>query len=106
MEARPGRRSGRPPGREDYAAPTCSSARRIRSSLIGYAVPTGWAKNATRSSSIIHRTWAAAARRSAAGQVRWMIEELRVAFFAQPVGTAYPISEERVLRALEQVAAA
>ncbi|MDP9407904.1 MAG: ATP-dependent RNA helicase HrpA, partial [Actinomycetota bacterium] len=46
------------------------------------------------------------ARRAAAGQVRWMLEELRVAFFAQPVGTAYPISEERVLRALEQVSAA
>ena len=45
-------------------------------------------------------------RRAAAGQVRWMLEELRVNFFAQPIGTAYPISEERIVRALEQVSAA
>jgi ATP-dependent helicase HrpA len=35
-------------------------------------------------------------------EVRWMIEELRVSFFAQQLGTAYPISEKRILKALEQ----
>ncbi|HEX5496007.1 MAG TPA: ATP-dependent RNA helicase HrpA [Mycobacteriales bacterium] len=33
-------------------------------------------------------------------EVRWMIEELRVSYFAQALGTAYPISEKRILRTL------
>ncbi|WP_455819902.1 ATP-dependent RNA helicase HrpA [Pseudomonas cerasi] len=35
--------------------------------------------------------------------IRWMIEELRVSFFAQQLGTPYPISEKRILQAMEQV---
>ncbi|HLU32639.1 MAG TPA: ATP-dependent RNA helicase HrpA [Natronosporangium sp.] len=35
-------------------------------------------------------------------RVRWMIEELRVSLFAQQLGTAYPVSEQRILRALAQ----
>jgi ATP-dependent helicase HrpA len=34
-------------------------------------------------------------------EVRWMIEELRVSLFAQSLRTAYPISEKRVLRAID-----
>jgi ATP-dependent helicase HrpA len=30
-----------------------------------------------------------------------MVEELRVSLFAQSLGTAYPISEERIYRAIE-----
>jgi len=37
-------------------------------------------------------------------EVRWMLEELRVSFFAQQLGTAYPISEKRILKALDQAA--
>jgi ATP-dependent helicase HrpA len=37
-------------------------------------------------------------------KVRWMIEELRVSFFAQQLGTAYPVSEKRILKALDQAA--
>ncbi len=33
-------------------------------------------------------------------QARWMLEELRVSLFAQQVGTAYPVSEKRVRKAL------
>jgi ATP-dependent helicase HrpA len=33
-------------------------------------------------------------------QVRWMLEELRVSLFAQQLGTAYPISEKRVRKAI------
>lgn len=36
--------------------------------------------------------------------IRWMIEELRVSFFAQQLGTPYPISDKRILQAMEQVA--
>ncbi|WP_244201050.1 ATP-dependent RNA helicase HrpA [Lonsdalea britannica] len=36
--------------------------------------------------------------------IRWMIEELRVSYFAQQLGTPYPISDKRVLQAMEQVA--
>ena len=34
-------------------------------------------------------------------QLRWMLEELRVSLWAQPLGTPYPISEQRILRAVE-----
>ncbi|BFV58221.1 ATP-dependent RNA helicase HrpA [Kitasatospora sp. CMC57] len=37
--------------------------------------------------------------------VRWMIEELRVSFFAQGLGTPTPISEKRILKAMEAAAA-
>ncbi|MDN7127282.1 ATP-dependent RNA helicase HrpA [Pseudidiomarina sp. 1APR75-33.1] len=33
-------------------------------------------------------------------ELRWMLEELRVSFFAQKLGTRYPISEKRVQQAL------
>ena len=36
--------------------------------------------------------------------VRWMIEELRVSFFAQTLGTAFPVSTKRILRALDAAA--
>jgi ATP-dependent helicase HrpA len=41
-------------------------------------------------------------RRAAADveEVRWMIEELRVSLFAQPLRTAYPVSDKRVRRAI------
>lgn len=42
---------------------------------------------------------------AAAGRVRWMIEELRVSLFAQQLGTAYPVSEKRIYRALDELEA-
>ncbi len=33
--------------------------------------------------------------------IRWMIEELRVSYFAQQLGTPYPISDKRILQAME-----
>ena len=38
----------------------------------------------------------------AAPDVRWMIEELRVSFFAQQLGTAYPVSEKRIHKVLTE----
>jgi ATP-dependent RNA helicase HrpA len=35
-------------------------------------------------------------------EIRWMIEELRISYFAQPLGTPYPVSEKRLRRALDQ----
>ncbi|GLZ37333.1 ATP-dependent RNA helicase HrpA [Actinokineospora sp. NBRC 105648] len=35
--------------------------------------------------------------------VRWMIEELRVSYFAQTLGTPTPISDKRILKAIEQL---
>jgi ATP-dependent RNA helicase HrpA len=37
------------------------------------------------------------------GSVRWMIEELRISFFAQTLGTAYPVSEKRVYKAIDSL---
>ena len=38
-------------------------------------------------------------------EIRWMIEELRVSYFAQQLGTPYPISDKRILQAMEQISA-
>jgi ATP-dependent helicase HrpA len=35
--------------------------------------------------------------------LRWMLEELRVSLFAQTLGTAHPVSEKRIYRAMDQV---
>ncbi|HUC13370.1 MAG TPA: DUF3418 domain-containing protein, partial [Acidimicrobiales bacterium] len=45
---------------------------------------------------------AAGADRDALVAVRWMLEELRVSFFAQSLGTRVPVSEERISRAIER----
>nr|WP_286235912.1 ATP-dependent RNA helicase HrpA [Thalassotalea sediminis] len=37
------------------------------------------------------------------GEVRWMIEELRVSLFAQNLGTAYPISAKRIKNHINQL---
>jgi ATP-dependent RNA helicase HrpA len=36
-------------------------------------------------------------------RIRWMIEELRISYFAQTLGTPYPVSEKRILRAMDQL---
>ena len=38
-------------------------------------------------------------------RVRWMVEELRVALFAQVIGTPRPVSEQRVFKAIDQLSA-
>lgn len=35
--------------------------------------------------------------------VRWMIEELRVSYFAQQLGTRFPVSEKRIQQAMDQI---
>jgi len=35
--------------------------------------------------------------------IRWMIEELRISFFAQNLGTAYPISVKRVINKIKEL---
>jgi len=36
-------------------------------------------------------------------RIRWMIEELRVSYFAQGLGTAHPVSEKRIHRAMDEL---
>ena len=36
-------------------------------------------------------------------EVRWTIEELRVSYFAQTLGTPYPVSEKRIWRAIDEL---
>ncbi|HVX43832.1 MAG TPA: DUF3418 domain-containing protein, partial [Mycobacteriales bacterium] len=36
-------------------------------------------------------------------RIRWMIEELRVSYFAQSLGTPYPISPQRIYRAMDKL---
>jgi ATP-dependent helicase HrpA len=38
-------------------------------------------------------------------EIRWMIEELRVNLFAQGLGTAYPVSDKRIFKAMDQLPA-
>ncbi len=34
-------------------------------------------------------------------EIRWMLEELRVSYFAHALGTAYPVSDKRILKAID-----
>ncbi|MPV88905.1 DUF3418 domain-containing protein [Georgenia ruanii] len=43
------------------------------------------------------------ARRDGLEQVRWMLEELRVSFFAQQLGTPIKVSEKRIRKALAEL---
>jgi ATP-dependent helicase HrpA len=38
-------------------------------------------------------------------RIRWMVEELRVSLFAQALGTPYPVSDKRIYRAMDDLAA-
>jgi ATP-dependent helicase HrpA len=40
---------------------------------------------------------------AALAEIRWLLEELRVSYFAQSLGTAHPVSEKRVLRAIDRL---
>lgn len=37
-------------------------------------------------------------------EIRWMIEELRVSYFAHALGTAYPVSDKRIVKAIDAAA--
>ncbi|MER7045128.1 ATP-dependent RNA helicase HrpA [Streptomyces jumonjinensis] len=37
-------------------------------------------------------------------EVRWMIQELRVSYFAHALGTAYPVSDKRIVKAIDALA--
>ena len=41
---------------------------------------------------------------AAVSEARWMLEELRVSLFAQTLGTQAPVSQNRVLAALDRLA--
>lgn len=53
----------------------------------------------------VHRVDAASRELTAEGRqrIRWMIEELRISYFAQTLGTPYPVSEKRIYRAMDEV---
>jgi ATP-dependent helicase HrpA len=37
-------------------------------------------------------------------RIRWMIEELRVSYFAQELRTPYPVSDKRIYQAMDELA--
>ncbi|MFD8996826.1 ATP-dependent RNA helicase HrpA [Streptomyces abikoensis] len=39
-----------------------------------------------------------------AREIRWMIEELRVSYFAHALGTAYPVSDKRIVKTIDKLA--
>ncbi|MFE2044679.1 ATP-dependent RNA helicase HrpA [Streptomyces sp. NPDC059477] len=41
---------------------------------------------------------------SSVREIRWMIEELRVSYFAHALGTAYPVSDKRIVKAIDAAA--
>lgn len=41
---------------------------------------------------------------SSVRDIRWMIEELRVSYFAHALGTAYPVSDKRIVKAIDAAA--
>jgi ATP-dependent helicase HrpA len=36
-------------------------------------------------------------------RIRWMIEELRVSYFAQELRTPYPVSDQRIYQAMDEL---
>jgi ATP-dependent helicase HrpA len=49
--------------------------------------------------------WPSTRDRDELAELPWMLQELRVSFFAQAVGTAYPVSEQRIVREMDRLAA-
>ncbi|MEU1415020.1 ATP-dependent RNA helicase HrpA [Streptomyces sp. NPDC005731] len=41
---------------------------------------------------------------SSVRDIRWMLEELRVSYFAHALGTAYPVSDKRIMKAIDAAA--
>ncbi|MCL6675278.1 ATP-dependent RNA helicase HrpA [Streptomyces panaciradicis] len=41
---------------------------------------------------------------SSVKDIRWMLEELRVSYFAHALGTAYPVSDKRIVKAIDAAA--
>jgi ATP-dependent helicase HrpA len=72
-------------------------------------LPADLARDAERMESVafVTEAWRRAMDRSpspALAEVRWTIEELRVSYFAQALGTSTPVSEKRVLRTIDRLA--
>ena len=91
-DALPGRR--RPPAPAD-ARRTSSGTRR------------GW-RRSTRCRTSTRGCWSSCRRagrcRRRSLDIRWMIEELRVSYFAHALGTAYPVSDKRIVKAIDAAA--
>jgi ATP-dependent helicase HrpA len=49
--------------------------------------------------------WPSTRDREELAELPWMLQELRVSFFAQALGTAYPVSEQRIVREMDRLAA-
>ncbi|WP_031516632.1 ATP-dependent RNA helicase HrpA [Streptomyces sp. NRRL F-5123] len=74
-------------------------------------MPTGAQRDATRMEKVreIQAEYAELLAAQPAGRpvpasvrdIRWMIEELRVSYFAHALGTAFPVSDKRVFKALD-----
>jgi ATP-dependent helicase HrpA len=75
-------------------------------------MPTGAQRDATRMEKVreIQAEYAELLAAQPAGRpvpaavrdIRWMIEELRVSYFAHALGTAFPVSDKRVFKALDE----
>ena len=52
---------------------------------------------------LLHRLRPAARGDEAVVAIGWMIEEFRVSLFAQSLGTAYPVSAKRILKAIAAI---
>ena len=56
-----------------------------------------------RQATALEQRYAGLARYDPDGGVRWLLEELRVSLFAQSLGTAEPVSEQRLRKALDHL---
>jgi ATP-dependent helicase HrpA len=50
------------------------------------------------------RAYQVLSERPEAQRIRWMIEELRVSYFAQELRTPYPVSDQRIYQAIDELA--
>jgi ATP-dependent helicase HrpA len=52
----------------------------------------------------VARAYQVLSERPEAQRIRWMIEELRVSYFAQELRTPYPVSDQRIYQAIDELA--
>ena len=87
--------------RRDFAL---SQRVQVLQRMLGEAMSAANQDSAYRASD--NREADGAGRLQALHDAGWMIEELRVSYFAQSLGTRVPVSEQKILRLLRQAAAA
>ncbi|WP_460540905.1 ATP-dependent RNA helicase HrpA [Glycomyces halotolerans] len=86
-----------------YVRAIVHRARRLKDDVSGDRAKMDAVRALEAECDALARSRPAAMRTAEGRELRWMLEELRVSFFAQPLGTRYQVSEKRVRRLLQSL---